>query len=120
MNLMEEEYQKGNYVIAGGDFNQTFESAEGVYPLYNTDHFIPGTLTEDSLPEGFAFAGDDAYPTSRVLNKPYSGSYEDTQLYVIDGFIVSENIKVDEVKVIDKDFKYSDHQPVKLIVRLEE
>ena len=52
----------------------------------------------------------------RVLNKPYTGSYETSQVYVIDGFIVSDNVAVHSVKTKDEQFKYTDHQPVKMEV----
>ena len=48
------------------------------------------------------------------LNKPYTGSYETSQVYVIDGFIVSDNVAVHSVKTKDEQFKYTDHQPVKM------
>lgn len=44
----------------------------------------------------------------RVLNKPYTGSYETSQVYVIDGFIVSDNVAVHSVKTKDEQFKYTD------------
>lgn len=111
--LLDEEYKKGNYVIAGGDFNQTFEMIDS-YPIHNDENWVPGVIGEDFLPEGFRFAVDDTYPTCRLLNAPYTGSYEDSQVYVIDGFIVSPNVKVNSVNVIDTNFEYTDHQPVKL------
>ena len=56
----------------------------------------------------------------RVLNKPYTGSYETSQVYVIDGFIVSDNVAVHSVKTKDEQFKYTDHQPVKMeVVKIE-
>jgi endonuclease/exonuclease/phosphatase family metal-dependent hydrolase len=55
----------------------------------------------------------------RVLNKPYTGSYETSQVYVIDGFIVSDNVAVHSVKTKDEQFKYTDHQPVKMEVGLK-
>ena len=36
--------------------------------------------------------------------------------YVIDGFIVSDNVAVHSVKTKDEQFKYTDHQPVKMEV----
>lgn len=116
-SFIQEEYEKGNYVIAGGDFNQTFE-ATNKYPVWNKDGWIPGLFLKEYLPEGFSLALDESYPTCRLLNAPYTGSYETSQVYVIDGFIVSPNVKVTEVKVINDDFRYSDHQPVKLSVQL--
>lgn len=115
---LDEEYEKGNYVIAGGDFNQTFEMLGGKYPKIEKEGWTPGIISQDSLPEHFSFAVDDAYPTCRLLNKPYTGDYETSQVYVLDGFIVSDNLTVEEVKVINEDFQYSDHQPVRLKVKL--
>ena len=61
----------------------------------------------------------DNYPTCRLLNAPYTGDYETSQTYVIDGFIVSPNVKVESVQVVNVDFKYTDHQPVRLTVTLD-
>lgn len=110
---LEEEYNKGNYVIAGGDFNQTFESMDK-YPILNTENWVPGVIGKDSLPEHFSFAVDDTYPTCRLLNEPYTGSFDTAQVYVIDGFIVSDNLNVSDISVINTDFKYTDHQPVRM------
>ena len=47
-------------------------------------------------------------------------AYEkDSQVYVIDGFIVSPNVQVEQVKVMNHDFRYTDHQPVRLKVKLK-
>lgn len=115
---LEEEYEKGNYVIAGGDFNQTFEGIDK-YPIQNTEYWAPGTISAADLPAHFSFAVDDTYPTCRLLNAPYSGNYEDSQVYVIDGFIVSDNLTVKNCQVIDVGFRYTDHQPVLLEVSLD-
>lgn len=113
------EYEAGNYVVAGGDFNQTFEGMDK-YPLRDTDNWTPGVIGEDSLPDHFSFAADDSYPTCRLLNQPYSGSFDTDQVYVLDGFILSDNLQVSEIKVINTDFRYTDHQPVSLEVKLLE
>ena len=59
-------------------------------------------------------------PPARLLNAPYSGNYEDSQVYVIDGFLISENLSVDRIENVDTEFEYSDHQPVRLEVTLKE
>lgn len=112
---LEQEYQKGNYVIAGGDFNQTFDGMDS-YPLLDTGNWTPGKIGEDSLPPHFSFAVDDSYPTCRLLNAPYTGSYETSQVYVLDGFIISDNLEVSQISVINTDFAYTDHQPVQMEV----
>ena len=118
--IMLEEYEKGNYVIAGGDFNHMFPTVDNSkYPVIDDSHFSAKAIPEDYLPEGFKYVVDGEVPTSRLLDKPYSDTYEDTQLYVIDGYIVSDNVKVNSVKTIDNQFKYSDHNPVELNVTIE-
>lgn len=116
---LESEYEAGNYVIAGGDFNQTFDVLEEKYPLVDEENWAPGTISADSLPEHFSFALDDTYPTCRLLKAPYTNDYETSQVYVIDGFIVSDNLQVTETQVINTDFTYADHQPVRLEVTLK-
>ena len=113
---LEEEYEKGNYVIAGGDFNQTFEGTD-TYPIQNEEYWKPGKMEESDLPDHFSFAVDDTYPTCRLLNQPYTGSYEDSQVYVIDGFLVSDNVEVLQCQVQNTEFQYTDHQPVFLEVK---
>lgn len=110
---LKSEYEKGNYVIAGGDFNQTFEEVDK-YPIHNQDDWVPNIVSANDIPEGFSLAVSDNVPTCRLLNAPYSGSYEDSQVYVLDGFIVSDNIEIRHLENIDTDFEYTDHQPVRL------
>ncbi len=116
-SLLQGEYEKGNYVIAGGDFNQIFEGIDK-YPIWEDD-WVPGMIMNADLPEHYAFAVRDNVPTCRLLNGPYSGNYQDSQVFVIDGFVVSDNIQVDSVENIDVGFEYSDHQPVRLAVTLK-
>lgn len=115
LGLMQAEYEKGNYVIAGGDFNQTFPGALDAYPIRDPEKWTPGVLTDESLPEGWQYAFDDTNPTCRLLDQPYC---DDCQLYVIDGFILSPNVELTQVKTINLDFTHSDHNPVRLQVRL--
>ena len=56
---------------------------------------------------------------SGSLDQPYEGADHDSfQYYLIDGFIVSDNIQVEEMKNLDLDFRYSDHNPVILRISL--
>ncbi len=114
MNFLREEYKKGNYVIAGGDFNQVFPQTLEKYQL-TEDSWVPGVLEEETLPQGFSYAFDSETPTCRLLNRPLD---ENTQKYVIDGFIVSPNVKVEKVETVDLNFANSDHNPVKLDISL--
>lgn len=115
MQILAAEYRNGNYVIAGGDFNQTFEGAAS-YPLLDESFWQPSKVYVSDLPNGFSFVYDDATPTCRLLNKPYDGERKNAQFYVIDGFIVSDNLKVNLIETVDLNFQYSDHNPVLLQV----
>ena len=68
------------------------------YPVVDTKNWAPGVIGNDVLPDGFRFAVDDSLPTCRLLSAPYTGSYEQSQMYVIDGFIVSPNVQVKTVE----------------------
>lgn len=115
---LEEEYSMGNYVIAGGDFNQQFVDVITVPEVKDPDAWKPGSIKEEDLPEGFKFAVSDNLPTCRSLAEPFE-SYEKSQTYIIDGFVVSDNINVRKIEVMDEGFAHSDHQPVLLEFRLK-
>lgn len=115
LTLMQEEYEKGNYVIAGGDFNQAFPGSLDVFPIQDSSQWMPGTLEASILPEGWQFACDCSNATCRLLNQPYC---EDCQHYVIDGFILSPNLQLEAVQTIPLEFEHSDHNPVRLDVQL--
>lgn len=115
-DLIEEEYAKGNYVIVGGDFNQEFEGNDNP-PVLSETGWLPGEVKLSEVPEGFFLAVADNAPSCRSLEEPFTDN-ETSQVYIIDGFLVSNNMDVRSVKIIDRGFEYSDHNPVRLEVRL--
>ncbi len=122
-DFIQSEYDKGNYVIAGGDFNQVFPGSLEKYPNTHEELWTPGVLDASLLPagEGWQYVYDAETPTCRLLNKPYAGPEgEDTQHYVIDGFIISPNVRLEFVKTLDLGFENSDHNPVHIQVTLLE
>lgn len=112
--LMEDarkEYESGNYVIIGGDWNQcppnyTPKSAANAYNEY--------ILKNDQIDSNWQWVADPSVPTNRKLTTPYNP--DESYTSVIDHYLISPNLKVLEVKTQDLQFKYSDHQPVKLKV----
>ena len=112
-----EQSEKGNYVIVGGDFNQTFPEVKDVYPA-KPGYYIAYPIEDDFLPSEYSFAIDKNNPTCRLLNEPYDKNNPNTQYYIIDGFIVSNNIRINRVETINHDFEYSDHNPVILSIQL--
>lgn len=124
-SFLEAQRALGNYVIVGGDLNQTFPDAEGLYPV-DSDLYEAYTIEHDFLPSGYSFAVDLRRPTCRLLNKPYVENSMGTQYYIIDGFIASDTIEfrgIDsdepaQAMTIDHGFLYSDHNPVVMRFRL--
>lgn len=108
--VMLEEYNKGNYVIAGGDFNHDIADSA---TYFKTEQKIPSWLSfldDEDLNEGFSFAdANNNAPTCRGADIVYQRDV--TYTCVVDGFIVSDNVLVNKVENIDNDFKYSDHNP---------
>jgi endonuclease/exonuclease/phosphatase family metal-dependent hydrolase len=117
--FLEAQNELGNYVIVGGDFNQTFPDAADLYPV-NSDFYEAYTIENDFIPDGYRFEVDLSEPTCRLLNQPYDKDSDLTQYYLIDGFIVSDNIELVQVSpeamydvmTINHEFLYSDHNPV--------
>lgn len=119
IEFVEEEYKKGNYVVAGGDWNQTFPESLDVYPNTHEDLWSVGYIDIDSIPKGWQLVYDLTNPTCRLLNQPYDPEdKEGTQHYVIDGFLCSPNVKVESVNTINAGFENSDHNPVRLKFKL--
>lgn len=119
LKVIEEEYKAGNYVIAGGDWNQSFPGAIDAYPIKESSTWTPGALDESMLPKGWSFACSTQNPSCRLLNQPYNADTEKQQYYVIDGFVVSPNVTVKNIKTLDLEFQASDHNPVRLEVSFD-
>ena len=118
-SFLEEEYSKGNYVIAGGDFNQSFSGTDtSMYPVQGEGLWECGLLDESQFPGGWQFLMDNSVPSCRSLDRPYDPDDENFQYYLIDGFIVSPNVTAVSTETLDLGFVNSDHNPVKLTVRL--
>ncbi len=119
--ILEDEMKKGNYVIAGGDFNQTFSNIDtSMYPVYD-GNWEAGIMDAGEFENNFNIIMDNRIPSCRSLDKPYAGAdLSKFQYYVIDGFIVSKNLEIESYEVLDKEFKYSDHNPLMVTVKIAE
>ena len=118
---LRQEVDKGNYVIAAGDFNQVFSGIdEDLYPIINEDYWKPGVIDTTEFGEDLHFEVDGRIPSCRLLNEPYDYDNKDNfQHYLIDGYIVSSNIEVKSVETLNLKFKNADHNPVLLKLKLK-
>jgi endonuclease/exonuclease/phosphatase family metal-dependent hydrolase len=116
-SLALEEYNKGNFVIAGGDWNQNPPGLEvsGSNP-YKVKKLRP--ISVELMPDGWTWAFDGSSPTNRDVDRPFDKCT--TTCSLIDFFLVSPNIVVVEIRVLDLEFENSDHLPVILRIRIKE
>ncbi len=118
-DFLRAEADKGNYVIAGGDFNQVIAGADPAYLTAKPGLWVPGVLEEDAFGEGLTPLMPENGPTCRSLDKPLAGADQSSfQFYLIDGFIVSANVRVESLERLDKGFVCSDHNPVRMTFTL--
>ena len=119
---MQKEYEAGNYVLCGGDFNHDLKAAEDdsadkeswAYPF-----------PREELPEHFAFCIDqltaqeknDLWDSARNADMEYVPGV--TYTVTLDGFIISDNIECVSYEDINTGYSYSDHDPVYLKFRLK-
>jgi endonuclease/exonuclease/phosphatase family metal-dependent hydrolase len=111
-----EEYGKGNYLIVGGDWNQTPYGLRPELPSHLFDTINLTYVAKDYPAPGWIWAYDPSMPTNRRVEVPYDRSTSLTT--VIDCYLLSPNMDLMEVKAVDVDFRYSDHQPVLLRTRM--
>lgn len=119
---MSAEYAEGNYVICGGDFNKDLLGDSSVYfGISKKDYSWAKSFPFESIPDGFSLVAplDEDYPVPSARNADAPWDAKTNFQVTLDGFLVSDNVKVNRSNVVDTQFKYSDHNPVQLDFRLE-
>jgi endonuclease/exonuclease/phosphatase family metal-dependent hydrolase len=114
--LMIKEFEKGNYVISGGDWNQNPPDydPEKVYKTYPPVKGI--AMKGNFFPENWNIVYDPGIPSNREIDAPLQKGK--TTSTIIDYYILSPNIEALEIITHQLDFEFSDHNPVSLKVRL--
>jgi endonuclease/exonuclease/phosphatase family metal-dependent hydrolase len=113
ISYAEQAYKEGKYVIIGGDWNQCPPGYSPKDPSAGYNEYV---LSDDQIPEGWKWVADRKTPTNRKLDKEYDPATSYTS--VIDHFLVSPGVNVQDIHVIQTNFEFSDHQPVYLKVTL--
>ena len=114
---MQKEYEAGNYVLCGGDFNHDLKASEEetenraswAYPFPRTE-----------LPEHFSFTLD--FCTEEEIEGMWDSARNADMEYVpgvtytvtLDGFIISDNIECLSYENVNTGYAWSDHDPVKV------
>ena len=116
-NDMAKEYEAGNYVLCGGDFNHDLKASEEDTESCESWAF-PFPRTE--LPEHFAFCLDllSSEEQAALWNSARNADMEYvpgvTYTVTLDGFIISDNIECLSYENVNTGYSYSDHDPVKI------
>jgi endonuclease/exonuclease/phosphatase family metal-dependent hydrolase len=112
------EYAKGNYVVVGGDWNQSPPN----FPLtkfgenYQSEAFKLSNIEADFMPISWKWAFDSEAPSNRYLIDHYLPGK--TFRCVLDFFLISPNVEVLQNKTYDLHFRNSDHNPTSMSFRL--
>ncbi|MBR3504748.1 MAG: endonuclease/exonuclease/phosphatase family protein [Clostridia bacterium] len=118
---MRREYEAGNWCVAGGDFNKDLLGDSSVYftaadTLYAWAQPIPeGTFDGTGIVLVAPLDEANPVPSCRNADGPYN---ERQYVLTVDGFLASQNVAVQESRVIDTGFAYSDHNPVEMTFSL--
>ncbi len=112
------EYNKGNYVIAGGDWNMNPPDFEPTAD-FNGHKFVPSKVKMEPtfFPDDWQWAYDNSAPTNRQNYKSFVKGENGTTY--LDYFLVSPNVELLMTKTMDFEFEHSDHNPVFIQVKLK-
>lgn len=116
------EYNSGNYVIVGGDWNQYPPDFK---PAFTGNKAFTGQIgnfnlvgiESDYMPDEWKWIYDPSTPSVRTVSAAYDASTTPTS--VCDIFLISPNIESVYVKCQDLGFANSDHNPVIMQVKLK-
>ena len=115
------EYSAGNYAIAGGDFNKDLLGDSGsIFGVSGENYTWAQPIPENIVPEGLSIVApydpDNPIPSCRNADKPYG---EDSFVLTVDGFVISGNVELIYSNVHSTGFRWSDHDPVYMDIRLK-
>ena len=108
--LAKEHHRTGS-VIIGGDWNMTLTNPSLSIERPDLPYLAP--FASELLPEAWHIVCDERVPSIRAGQRPWGKS---PVTAVVDGFVVSPDVSVRSVRTHDLGFRYSDHNPVELIV----
>ena len=119
---MDREYALGNYCVAGGDFNKDLLGNSADYFGASDREYTWAQPIPEEVLAGHPVSlvaplnEKNPVPSCRNADGPY---HEGQYVLTIDGFLVTDNVKVLSSGVVDTGFAYSDHNPVRMTFSLD-
>ena len=120
---MQKEYEAGNYVLCGGDFNHDLKASANEENSEYQSWAYP--FPREELPDHFSFCLDQLSEEERsnLWNSARNADMEyvpgETYTVTLDGFIISDNVECLSYENINTGYSYSDHDPVYLEFKLK-
>ncbi len=120
---MQKEYEAGNYVLCGGDFNHDLKASANEEDSEYQSWAYP--FPREELPDHFSFCLDQLSEEERsnLWNSARNADMEyvpgETYTVTLDGFIISDNVECLSYENINTGYSYSDHDPVYLEFKLK-
>jgi endonuclease/exonuclease/phosphatase family metal-dependent hydrolase len=111
-----DEYNKKNYIITGGDWNQTPPEFNPAFVNNKTDT-TNMVIPSDFLPSEWKWIYDNTNPSERNVVASYNALITPTTIF--DFFLISPNIEALSVRCINLNFSNSDHNPVIIKIKLK-
>lgn len=115
-NYLLHEGQKGNYVVVGGDWNQSPPGLEKKLNGFIFDREDYSEIPADFTLPGWKWVYQPGVPTNRRLKTGYDKSTTPTT--IIDLFYISPKIDVLKINTLQHNFEVSDHNPVFVKLKL--
>ena len=116
-NFLLSEYQRGNYIVVGGDWNQCPPEIQTSIAGYVFDDKDFSPIKQEYLPEEWKWVFKNNIPTNRRVMRNWDKTF--TPITVIDFFLISPNVENISIQNIDLNFENSDHNPVVAKFRLK-
>lgn len=135
---MQKEYEAGNYVICGGDFNHDLKAADTQSKASDASNNTQTDSVDSAepeswaypfprseLPEHFSFCLDQLSEDEKnnLWNSARNADMEyvpgETYTVTLDGFIISDNVECTKYENVNTGYSYSDHDPVYMEFQLK-
>jgi len=96
--------------VIGGDWNMRLSATDFPHSIPKSDLFEVFDFPQDKLPKGWMLGVDGRTASLRSLSKPYLKG--ETFTTIVDGFVVSPNVRIEAIITDDLAFEHTDHHPV--------
>jgi endonuclease/exonuclease/phosphatase family metal-dependent hydrolase len=119
---LQAEYEAGNYVVCGGDFNKDLlGNSSEIFGVSGEEFTWAQPFPTDKLTDDLTLIApldaENPVPSCRNADSAYTPG--ESFVITVDGFIVSDNVTVVSSEVVDTGFAWSDHNPVQMTFILE-